>query len=72
MEEADLAEVAAIERENFSRPWTEEGFRKAVVPSQAPKAGYDICGWLHFLFSWFPPSLFAKLRTFRVKKEYGN
>lgn len=31
MEEADLAEVAAIERENFSRPWTEEGFRKAVV-----------------------------------------
>ena len=41
-------------------------------PSQAPKAGYDICGWLHFLFSWFPPSLFAKLRTFRVKKEYGN
>lgn len=31
MEEADLAEVAAIEQENFSRPWTEEGFRKAVL-----------------------------------------
>ena len=31
MEEADLEEVAAIEQENFSRPWTEEGFRKAVM-----------------------------------------
>ena len=30
MQEEDLAEVAAIEKENFSRPWTEEGFRGAI------------------------------------------
>ena len=30
MQEEDLAEVAAIEKENFSRPWIEEGFRGAI------------------------------------------
>lgn len=30
MQEEDLAAVFAIEKENFSRPWTEEGFRGAI------------------------------------------
>lgn len=35
MEDADVREAAAIEGENFTRPWTEEGFLSAVKDKKA-------------------------------------
>lgn len=50
MTELDCAVVAGLEKEIFSMPWSEEGFRSAVLMPQnvflvAEEAG-EICGYL--------------------------
>jgi ribosomal-protein-alanine N-acetyltransferase len=50
MTEPDCAVVAGLEKEIFSMPWSEEGFRSAVLMPQnvflvAEEAG-EICGYL--------------------------
>lgn len=70
MQEEDAEAVAIIEKENFSRPWTEEGFQGAIKKENT----YYLCAFVDevlvgYIGMWIAVDE-GEITNVSVKKEY--